>query len=130
MFVFNQEEANELLTKVTTLAEETGDELMADLSELLTEQLAREARYREHLIAQGLPEGITLERFIKHHRNNAKLSGAFQAYKEIVADYEPTPEELVAVVHEVYGPGKPESWQLENAKAALLKANKFRAERF
>lgn len=130
MFVFNQEEANELLMKVTTLASETGDELLSDLSELLTEQLAREARYREHLITQGLPEDITLERFVKHHRNNAKLSGVFQAYKELVADYEPSPEELATVVHEVYGPGEPEQWQLENAKAALLRANEFRAERF
>lgn len=130
MFMFNQEEANELLNKVTALAETTGDELMADLSELLTEQLAREQRYREHLVSQGLPEQITLDRFIRHHRNNAGLAGAFNAFKELVLAYEPSSEELVAVVNEVYGPGTPEQWQLDNAKEALVAANKLRSERF
>lgn len=130
MFMFNQEEADQLLNKVTALAEETGDELMADLSELLTEKLAREQRYREHLVSQGLPEQISLERFIQHHRNNAGLTGAFNAFRELVLAYEPSAEELAAVVDEVYGPGIPEQWQLDNARAALVAANKLRSERF
>jgi hypothetical protein len=130
VFMFNVDEANQLLGRVTALAKDSGDELMEDLAELLSQQLDREASYREHLLSQGLPESITLERFIQHHRNNAGLTGAFKAFSELVVTYEPSEEELAAVVAEVYGPGTPEEWQLDNAKSALIAANKFRLERF
>lgn len=126
--MLNLDEAKQLLDKVTALAEK--DPLMRDLAELLSELLQRESTYRVHLLSQGLPESITLERFVSHHRNNAKFSGALEAFSELMGAYEPSSEELSAVVREVYGPGTPESWQLENAKTALLAANKIRSERF
>lgn len=124
--MFNMEEAKKLLDELTRRERRESDELLSSLVQLLQQQLQREEKFHAHLNAQGLPESITLESFIQHHRSNAGFAATLQTYRELVLNYEPTSEELKAVTNAVYGPHEPAEWELENAREALIAANRAR----